>query len=252
MTRAANYVFARLTGQQILDLAAVYREWMKSQGDRFKSPVYRVWEDAEIDPCLTRSLATIKVDACHRAFNSYGEGIVWAVIDSGIAQHEHFGPDTIDATLSQTFVGGSATEDAFGHGTHVAGIIAGCWKADPKEKVVATEMLVEGSEQTEITLEELGAITGIAPKARLVSYKVLDDTGAGRTSAVTHGHRGDPEAQSARAPPSDPRSESQPRLRLQPALVRMRSEPAVRGSGPAGAIRRRRGGGRRQLRLLGA
>jgi hypothetical protein len=185
MTRAANYVFARLTGRQILDLAAVYRDWVKTQGDRFKSPVYRVWEDAEIHPCLTKSLSTIKVDACHRAFNSDGDGIVWAVVDSGIARHEHFGPDTVDAALSRTFVGGSATEDAYGHGTHVAGIIAGCWKAQSKsEPVVATEMLVEGSEQTEITLEELGAITGIAPKARLVSYKVLDDTGTGKTSAV--------------------------------------------------------------------
>ena len=184
MTRAVNYVFARLTGQQILDLAAVYRGWVKSQGDRFKSPVYRVWEDADIHPCLTKSIATIKVDACHRAFSSLGEGVVWAVVDSGIAQHEHFGSDTIDVALSQSFVGGSPTEDAFGHGTHVGGIIAGCWKAEPKEKVVATEMLIEGSEQTELRLEELGAITGIAPKARLVSYKVLDDTGTGKTSAV--------------------------------------------------------------------
>ena len=106
MARAANYVFARLTGTQILALAEVYRNWVKSQGDRFKSPVYRVWEDTEIHPCLTRSLATIKGDACHRAFNSFGEGIVWAVLDSGIDKtHLHFAPDAIDVTLSQTFVG---------------------------------------------------------------------------------------------------------------------------------------------------
>jgi len=185
MARAANYVFARLTGTQILALAEVYRNWVKSQGDRFKSPVYRVWEDTEIHPCLTRSLATIKGDACHRAFNSFGEGIVWGVLDSGIDKtHPHFAPDAIDVTLSQTFVGGSATEDKFGHGTHVAGIIAGCWKADPKRAVVASEMLVEGTDQTEIKLDELGTISGIAPKARLVSYKVLDDSGVGKTSAV--------------------------------------------------------------------
>jgi len=185
VARAANYVFARLTGTQILALAAVYRSWVKSQGDRFKSPVYRVWEDAEIHPCLTRSLATIKGDACHRAFNSFGEGIVWAVLDSGIDKnHLHFAPDTIDVTLSQTFAGGSATEDKFGHGTHVAGIIAGSWKSDPKQPVVATEMLIEGTDQTEIKLDELGTISGIAPKAKLVSYKVLDDSGVGKTSAV--------------------------------------------------------------------
>ena len=44
--RSASYVFLRLTGQQIQDVAAMYRDWVKTQGDRFKSPVYRVWEDA--------------------------------------------------------------------------------------------------------------------------------------------------------------------------------------------------------------
>jgi serine protease AprX len=185
VSRAASYVFARMLGTQILELAAKYREWVLEKGDRFKTPVYRVWEDADIHPCLTRSLTTIKGDACHRAFNSFGEGIVWAVLDSGIQKdHPHFAAGTIDDTLSEPFVDGSALEDKFGHGTHVAGIIAGSWKADPKQPVVATEMVVEGSEQTEIKLEELGTITGIAPKARLVSYKVLDDKGVGKTSAV--------------------------------------------------------------------
>jgi subtilisin family serine protease len=183
--RSASYVFVRLTGQQVLDLAEMYRAWVKQQGDRVKSPVYRVWEDADIHPCLTRSLSTIKGDACHRAFNSFGEGIVWAVLDSGIDKtHPHFAAGTVDEKMSQSFVDGSATEDRYGHGTHVAGIIAGCWKADPKQPVVATEMMVEGTEQTEIRLEALGTISGIAPKATLVSYKVLNDAGAGKTSAV--------------------------------------------------------------------
>src|SRR5262249_26545077 len=96
----------------------------------------------------------------------------------------HFGAGNIDATLSQSFVGGSPTEDKYGHGTHVAGIIAGGWKADPKQAVVASEMLIEGTEQTEIRLEEIGVISGSAPKATRVSYKVLDDAGAGKTSGV--------------------------------------------------------------------
>ena len=174
--RAATYVFATLTGNQVLELADLYRNWVKTQGDRFKSPVYRVWEDPDIHPCLTHSLSTIKGDACHRAFNSFGEGIVWAVLDSGIQKdHPHFAAGNIDETLSESFVGGVATEDVYGHGTHVAGIIAGSWKTDPAQTVVATEMLVEGTEQTEIKLEDLAAISGIAPKATLVSYKVLNN-----------------------------------------------------------------------------
>ncbi len=185
--QAANYVFARLTGQQILDLATLYRDWVKQLGERKKAPIYRVWQDQEIRSCITKSIATIKADACHRAFNSLGKDILWAVIDSGIdASHCHFADGTIEKTLCKDFSGGTsdALHDDFGHGTHVAGIIAGHWTPEKPQNVVASEALVEGSDETEVKLEQLTCISGIAPQTHLVSLKVLDSQGIGKTSSV--------------------------------------------------------------------
>ncbi|MFD1271683.1 S8 family serine peptidase [Streptomyces kaempferi] len=64
----------------------------------------------------------------------------------------------------QSFVPDENTDDHFGHGTHVASIIAGTGAAsDGKEK-------------------------GVAPGARLDIGKVLDDTGSGQTSWVLARH----------------------------------------------------------------
>ena len=186
----ATYVFAIMTGRQILKLAALYRSWIGTQG-RKVGPIYRVWEDAEVRACVNRSISTIKADACHRAFCSMGEGIVWAVLDSGIDdRHPHFGKEQerLVKDLSKNFVdpAGSPFDDAYGHGTHVAGIIAGSWeeKDESKRQVMAVEALIEGTDQAETHLQKLAAISGIAPQARLVSCKVLDERGVGRTSAI--------------------------------------------------------------------
>lgn len=186
-----NYIFAALKGKQIRELAERYREWSGGQEARRRNPVYRVWADQDIHPCVNRSAATIKADAAQRAFNAAGEGICWAVLDSGIdGSHPHFlTHGTIETRWNEDFTGeGNPFKDDYGHGTHVAGIIAGAWKPDAPAAVCAVEMLIGGSTQdkveSEARLQELGAIAGIAPKAKLVSMKVLDARGAGKASSV--------------------------------------------------------------------
>jgi serine protease AprX len=94
-----------------------------------------------------------------------GQGIVVAVIDSGISAHAALVGKVI-ASVSLV-PGDPSVEDGFGHGTHVAGIIAGNgWVA---RNVTA---LYNG---------------GIAPGAQLVSIRVLGADGVGRTSDVIAG-----------------------------------------------------------------
>jgi hypothetical protein len=91
-----------------------------------------------------------------------GAGIGVAVIDSGIAQH----PDVERRVITRVdFVNdNSGTPDGYGHGTHVASIIAGSGK---------------GSRSAEGT-----AYVGMAPGAELVSLRVLGSDGTGYVSDV--------------------------------------------------------------------
>ncbi len=206
----SHYVFACISAQQILDLADEARQLTESYG-RGGSVVYRIWEDTDISTTLTRSLITVKADAAQRAFQARGEGIVWAVLDSGIqGDHPHFkgnqaqfGPfDTLSLaspivhldftpdgrankvplapdpqSINTPQSDPTATMDRFGHGSHVAGIIAGYWETpNPDgEKVVGKEMRNEVTNDPIPQRESLRVISGVAPKANLVSLKVIAD-----------------------------------------------------------------------------
>ena len=159
---------------------------------------FRVWPDFPVQQHVDASSVTVKVDAAQRAFNAFGERIVWAVIDSGVdASHPHFaGYDTLGKgveDLHRVFNadGTSTTEGALvdesGHGTHVAGIIAGAlapWlDEDPKTRsVLATESRYNAANPTEalrVPREDVDGrrLAGMAPRARLVSLKVLQSGG---------------------------------------------------------------------------
>jgi serine protease AprX len=101
-----------------------------------------------------------------------GEGIDVAVIDSGVADLPEFsgrlvhGPDlSFDADLP------GREADGFGHGTNMAGIIAG---RDPSVPLTPKE-LREGSKR---------AFVGVAPGARIVDMKVAAADGAVDVSQV--------------------------------------------------------------------
>jgi len=93
-----------------------------------------------------------------------GQGVVVAVLDSGISSHKALGGKVI---ASVSMVAGEPVTDEYGHGTHVAGIIAGT-----------------GSYAAGVTSLYTG---GIAPSAQLVNVRVLGDDGVGNTSDVIAG-----------------------------------------------------------------
>jgi subtilisin family serine protease len=74
-------------------------------------------------------------------------------------------------------------EDVFGHGTHVAGIIAGEFeKTNETEILATTSHRDENNNKTEVTSQIKTRITGMAPKCKLVSLKILDNRGRGDAS----------------------------------------------------------------------
>jgi subtilisin family serine protease len=205
-TTTSHYVFGCVTGQQVLDLADEARKLIEEYG-RDGSVVYKIWEDSDVSLTLTKTLITVKADAAQRAFHALGDGIVWAVLDSGVDRlHQHFknadtllgpidslncpepithrdftpdgrarNPPEADGELMKAH--DSATEDRLGHGTHVAGIIAGCWQStDPQgDPVAGTEVRDERTDEPITAREKIKRISGVAPLCKIVSLKVIAD-----------------------------------------------------------------------------
>ena len=179
--------------------------------------IYRVWPDFPLNPLIDHSVVTVKADAAKRSYAATGEGITWAVIDSGIdTDHLHFcgekadrsdytllDPDVVDLHRDFTIVdpvtgqppkGVAALTDGYGHGTHVAGIIAGELKASHKsgidfqayEKVFQSDPggdnKIEKIEKR--TIDDPTRLRGVAPDCKLINLKVLDGQGRGRASDV--------------------------------------------------------------------
>jgi serine protease AprX len=119
--------------------------------------------DVVIRSAATVSARTMLADrvwiGTHIAPPLSGAGVGVALIDSGVdVRHETLWSRVV---ASVDFTGGDGN-DGFGHGTHVAALIAGApsWMADGVE------------------------FRGIAYDADIVNLRVLDDTGFGRASSV--------------------------------------------------------------------
>jgi len=229
-----QYIFARLTGKVIREVVRLDVENAGTQAKtaqkttqpkkrkkvpsqpataslyRFRA-IYRIWPDFKISPCITKSLSTVKADAAQTSFCAHGADITWAIMDSGIdANHPHFvlhgnvdtaSPLHADFTDTSNIPkgGNAALIDRFGHGTHVAGIVAGEQVADgtkaQAQKMRAVTRSVKGYEAGDSPTVEtheavLSSVRGMAPRCRLVSLKVLDDEGNGEVSnliaAIAH------------------------------------------------------------------
>jgi len=114
---------------------------------------------------MNRVRAELGADIAH-AKGCFGKGIGIAVLDSGILPHPDFVRNGnrilrfIDFTSENETNGAVPYCDPAGHGTHVAGILAG-----------------DG------TLS-LGKYCGMAPKSHLVCCRILDEKGEGSASTV--------------------------------------------------------------------
>ena len=111
-------------------------------------------------------------DTCYE-----GGNVGIAVIDSGLEKSEDLSGGRADKFFDFTTNGRSGHPyDDYGHGTHVATLIAGKGKASERD--------VERLEDGKFHKTKLALYRGLAPKARIISLKVLDGNGAGYTSSV--------------------------------------------------------------------
>ena len=137
-----------------------------------RSEIVSIHDDRPTGGEMNRAAVSVGARAAQTEFGLTGVGVGVAVIDSGVTSwHDDLtygGTSSLVRTRNgqrvAAFVdyvnGRTSTYDDNGHGTHVAGIIAG-----------------NG-------YDSRGARAGIAPSAHLVSLKVLDDRGRGVISNV--------------------------------------------------------------------
>ncbi len=158
--RLRKYVAAHLTPEEIERLA-------RDPGD---VNVYAIWRSAAKHKLIVRSDRAIKVDAARASYGADGKGIVWAVLDTGARwDHPHFAAnhsitEVLDCTKDSeepTPIAKPRDGDRDGHGTHVSGIIAGSY------------VDAQGREHL-----------GMAPRAKLRVYQVLDDDGGGEDAWI--------------------------------------------------------------------
>ena len=154
-----RFVAAHLTPAEVRLVASNHRDLR----------VYAVWRSARKRKLLHRSTRVLQADAARASYGAAGEDITWAVLDTGVNwTHPHFDryrnvAAVWDCTRRGRPVRVAVAKDGDpdGHGTHVCGIIAG------------------SSPDGEPTKKE-----GIAPRTKLVVYKVLNEKGDGEDAWI--------------------------------------------------------------------
>ncbi|MFJ9813765.1 S8 family peptidase [Streptomyces sp. NPDC101151] len=131
-----------------------------TNGDRTASGIAHVWLDGVRKAALDKSVPQIGAPTAWAAGYT-GKGVKVAVLDTGVdATH----PDLKDQVIeAKNFTPAADATDHFGHGTHVASIVAGT-----------------GAKSG-------GKYKGVAPDAKILNGKVLDDTGSGDDSGILAG-----------------------------------------------------------------
>src|SRR6266567_6205058 len=124
--------------------------------------------DRKVRGTLEFAQATIGANIAQQ-YGWTGAGVGVAIIDSGIAtNHPDLGSQGLLGRVpySENFVAGeNTTNDVYGHGTHVAGIVGGDGSASTGSSFIYT-------------------FRGIAPSSTLINLRALDSNGQGTDSAV--------------------------------------------------------------------
>ncbi|HEY2497336.1 MAG TPA: S8 family serine peptidase [Candidatus Angelobacter sp.] len=134
-----------------------------------QSNVVYISKDRPLTPFFDTAAPAVNASAAWKS-NYTGAGIGVALIDSGVNSH----PDLFTTSFwpvsrvvyNQSFVPGtSSAADQYGHGTHVAGLIAG-------DGIASTGPIYSNT------------FKGIAPGAQIVNLRVLDANGSATDSQV--------------------------------------------------------------------
>src|SRR5258707_9948211 len=126
--------------------------------------VKKIHLNGKVETTLDESVHVIEADSVWQQYGDQGDSIVVGIIDTGIdylhpALGGGFGPGFKVIGGYDIFNHDSDPTDDHGHGTHVAGIVA-----------------ANGD-----------SIKGVAPHARLMAFKVLDQNGYGTQATVIEG-----------------------------------------------------------------
>ncbi|MGW5739569.1 MULTISPECIES: S8 family peptidase [Streptomyces] len=142
------------------DAGDLWSALIAEKGGATASGVSRVWLDGVRKARLDKSVKQIGADKAWAA-GFDGKGVKVAVLDTGVdATHA----DLKDQVVGEkNFTRAADAKDRYGHGTHVASIAAGT-----------------GAKSG-------GKFKGVAPGAKLLNGKVLDDTGYGDDSGILAG-----------------------------------------------------------------
>ncbi len=133
-----------------------------------QSNVVYISSDRPLTPSLNNAAAAVNAEFAWQS-NYTGAGIGVALIDSGVSNHLDLYQGVLPASrvvYQQSFVpGNSSPNDQYGHGTHIAGLIAG-------DGLSSSGPLYNKT------------FKGIAPGAKIINLRVLDANGASTDSVV--------------------------------------------------------------------
>lgn len=191
------YLFGNFEASVIRQLVQRSRESVrkKSQSSPSQQAITQIWPDFTIRAYNHSASEAADRETVRGSVPSLGAGITWAVIDSGIdSKHPHFSryenlnvePPLrhLDFTESQ-----APFHDGNGHGTYIAGIMAGGLDSSGTKKGRVNKLRAVVRERDEdgnaVYLKQSREyISGLAPSCKLLSLKVLDELGFGSVSSL--------------------------------------------------------------------